>query len=118
MSRQTLRPLYLFMTIHYTHCDTFCSHSLWTDQLLEAIAQKKKQKGLFKFYLSPDAELKKLAQCKAKIDSCVSILTMAFTAQLNVNVCDTNVFRCFWNSPVFVTFVDSSLTRIVSRASR
>jgi hypothetical protein len=55
-------------------------------ELLETIAEKFKKKGLFKFYLSPDAELKKLAACSAKIDSCVSVLTMALSAQLNVNV--------------------------------
>ena len=83
-------PHPLQSTIFNAH---LCLLALYLDhQLLEAIAQKKKQKGLFKFYLSPDAELKKLAQCKAKIDSCVSILTMAFTAQLNVNVCDAGLF--------------------------
>ena len=55
-------------------------------QLLETIAEKFKKKGLFSFYLSPDAELKKLSTCKSKIESCVSVLTMALSAQLNVNV--------------------------------
>jgi hypothetical protein len=68
---------------------------LW--QLLEAIVQKKKQKGLFKCYLSPDAEFRKLARCKAKIDSCVGFLVMALTSQLSVNVCDTGFCSCFRN---------------------
>jgi hypothetical protein len=50
------------------------------------VAEKKSRKGLAKYYADPDSELKKLASCNKKLDSCVSVLTLALSAQLNVNV--------------------------------